>query len=275
MKRDLSGWRVLVTGASSGIGRAVAVELLRCGARLVVVARRRERLMTIGNTEKAEESKKMAIVAGDITDPAVRAELLAAAVKHFGGLDAIVSCAGVGARGAFADSDPTVLRRLFEVDFFAPVELWRESLPLLREGRTPLIVSVDSILGYWGIPNMSGYCAAKSALRGIAESLRGELQELGIGLLTVTPGSTATEFHDQALDRRTRPVTAGRLAVTPESVARRIVRSMERGDQRLIPGVVARLAMTLARLFPVTFRCAATRAALRRHSDSPSIWNEK
>ena len=120
-KRDIQGSRAIVTGASSGIGRALAVELARQGARVVVTARREERLRELVARIKADGGEVEAVV-GDVTDPAIRKRLIDAALTRFGGLDILVNNAGAGAMGRFEDADPQRARRLMEVNFFAPIE---------------------------------------------------------------------------------------------------------------------------------------------------------
>lgn len=265
MRRQLSGFRAIITGASSGIGHAVALAFLRQGVRVVLVARRETRLQTLAE----QYPTQTVVVAGDITDAIVRHAAISAAKERFGGLDILVNNAGVGAHSPFETSDEATLRRLFEVNFFAPVEWLREALPLLRMGDQPLVVQLDSVLGFWGIPDMSGYCAAKFALRGFDEAIRGELQAMGVDLLTVSPGTTRSEFHENAIEKRSCPAGSTRFASSAESVARRIVRSIQRGDQRLVPSFFPRLAIWISRLFPVTFRYWTTRIVLKnRRKDS-------
>ena len=124
MKRDIADCRALVTGASGGIGRAVALELARQGARLVVVARREERLRALA-AEVAALGREIECVAGDVTDRATRLACLGRAEERFGGLDALVNNAGIGAIGPFAEASPERLRQVFEVNFFALAEMTR------------------------------------------------------------------------------------------------------------------------------------------------------
>ena len=103
-----------------------------------------------------------------------RSAALRRCVERFGGLDFLVNNAGIGALGRFADADADRLRRIMEVNFFAPAELIREALPELERGRRPIVVNVGSILAHPAIPHAAEYCASKFALRGLSESLRAE-----------------------------------------------------------------------------------------------------
>ena len=145
--RSIDGARVLVTGASSGIGRELARVLLRQGADLVVTARREERLHALADEFRAA-GRKIICVAGDITDASRARPSVACRAGVLGGLDILVNNAGVGAIGPFASATADRLRRVMEVNFFAPAELMRAALPLLRCGRRPLIVNIGSVLGH-------------------------------------------------------------------------------------------------------------------------------
>lgn len=247
-KRKLAGSRALLTGASSGIGRALALRLVGQGCRLLVVARRAERLAELVRTA-ASLPGQLEILAGDITQPQVRAAALARAREAFGGLDLLVNNAGIGATGRFIDAAPERLRRVMEVNFFAPAEMMRESLPALRQGVRPMIVNVASILGHRGIPLCAEYCASKFALIGLSESLRAEFSALGVELLVVSPGTTETDFFSSSLDAAETP-WSHRRGVSPDLVARRAVAAIRSGRHEIIVGPAGRLLVWTNRLFP-------------------------
>lgn len=247
-RRSIDGLRGILTGASSGIGRALALQLSRQGARLVLVARNADQLASLAS-EISAHGGQVQVVAGDICDGRVRQQAIETAVKHFGGLDLLINNAGIGALGRFADASPDRLRRIMEVNFFAPAELIRGALPELRRGRTSLVVNVGSILGHRGIPHSSEYCASKFALQGFSESLRSELRPLGIDLLVVSPGTTMTDFFDHNLERQPTPWPPQR-GVRAETVARRTVRAMRQGRHEIIVNWRGYLLVLLNRLFP-------------------------
>src|SRR4029079_8217356 len=114
--------------------------------------------------------------------------------------DLLINNAGVGALGRFEEAGAERLRRIMEVNFFALVEMARLAIPALQQGRRPLIVNISSILGHRAVPRSSEYCASKFAVQGFSESLRAELTRLKIGVLVVSPGTTATEFFDHAVE---------------------------------------------------------------------------
>lgn len=249
MKRSIAGSRILITGASGGLGRALALEMARHRASLVLLARREEKLREVAN-EVGELGGASRIVVGDITDPASRKLALDAAKEEFGGLDLLVNNAGVGAISYFTEADPDRLRRIFEINFFAPVELIREALPLLQAGRKAMVVNVGSILAHRAMPRYNDYCASKFAMRGWSESVRPELAKIGIDLLEVDPGPTATEFWSHLLEKQGDvPWTQG-YAIPASRVAALIVQAIEEGRRTLIPGFRAKWFVRLNRWFP-------------------------
>lgn len=247
--RPISDSRVIVTGASSGIGRALALELARQGARVLATARRQDRLETLVE-EAAAEGNSMEVVCGDLTEEEVRQRVVEAAGQRLGGLDVLVNNAGAGAIGRFDCAEPQRMRRVMEVNFFALVEMTRLALPLLKMGRRPMLVNLSSILGHRGVPYNSEYCASKFAVQGFSESLRTELAGDGIDVLVVCPGTTQTEFFDTALQGVGKPAWPEHTPVTAEEVARRIVAAIRRGDREIIPYFWGRVLCWLNRLSP-------------------------
>jgi short-subunit dehydrogenase len=232
--RELSDLRVLITGASGGIGRALAESLLRHEARVLVMARRAA-VLEEWRTAQQDAAPRIELFAGDVTHAEDRTAMLRLAEDRWGGLDVLVNNAGLGSLGRFADSDPAILRRVFEVNFFAAVELTRAALPLLRAGKSPLIVNIGSILGHRATPQNSEYCASKFALRGWSESVRPELRRAGIDLLLVSPGTTESDFYANTLSAQKSPPWHNPPPVPAAEVARQIVRAMERGNREVIP----------------------------------------
>ncbi len=243
-RRKIKAMRALVTGASSGIGRALALELVRRGAHCVLLARNEERLSDVAaECNAVQQGGQVAVVSGDVTDSEVRKLAIEKSVISFGGLDAVINNAGVGSFGRFADSSPERLRHIMEVNFFAAAELIRQSLPALLQGKNPIVVNVGSILGHRGIPRMHEYCTSKFALQGFSQSLRVELRGEGVDLLMVSPGTTDTEFYENVVHGRGNvPWNKGRG--TPVSVvAKKTVQAMERGKREIVPNVHGRMLL--------------------------------
>jgi short-subunit dehydrogenase len=257
-RRELRGARALLTGASSGIGAALARELARREVRLALLARRAQRLEALAS-ELALPAGALVCVAGDVTSAEDRRRALDACRDRLGGLDLVINNAGIGAIGRFDQASPQRLRAVLEVNFFAPAELIREALPLLKAGHQALVVNVGSILGYLGIYNYTEYCASKFALRGFSEALRRELARDRIDLLHVAPGRTRTEFFDHVLERNGPLPLPGTTGQTPEQVARLMVRAMIHGRRELVTGAGGRLLVALHRFAPRLADWAVTR----------------
>jgi short-subunit dehydrogenase len=247
-RRQLRGSRILVTGASSGIGRELTLRLARRGARLLVTARREDRLLTLAR-EVDSFGAQIVVRAGDLADSQLRQQLITDATQHFQGLDGLVNNAGAGAVGSFQQASPQRMRQLMELNFFAPVELTRLALPLLCEGRQPLVVNIGSVLGHVAVPKKSEYCASKFALRGWSDALRCELRPQGIQLLWVAPNTTRSEFFDRLLDAQG-DVARNPLAMSPVHVARRIESAMRHGRSQLILTCSGRALVRLNQLMP-------------------------
>jgi short-subunit dehydrogenase len=247
--RTIAGSRSLVTGASGGIGRAIALELARRGSRMVLLARREEPLRAAVAEIMAAGGAAEAVV-GDVTDATVRQAALNRAREAFGGLDILVNNAGFGALGHFEDAPPDQLRKIFEVNFFAAAELIRESLPLLKQGERPIVVNVASILGHRATPRNSEYCASKFALIGLSESIRAELAKVGVEVLVVSPGSTESEFFEHSIGHGRSTPWPTQPRVPAAAVAQATVRAIERGKHEIIPNFRGWLLCWLNRLAP-------------------------
>jgi short-subunit dehydrogenase len=243
-----SGKRILLTGASSGIGWYLASELVRAGASVVITSRREDRLqqlrLAFGNP------RKMISVPGDISDPAHRQRLIDTAVEKLGGIDMVFNNAGVGAVGPFENATQDRLRRIFEVDFFGVTELTRLAIPHLHRGVNPAICIVSSVLAHRAVPKKSEYCAAKFALRGWTESLRLELKPAGIKVVAISPSTTSSEFFDSMFDAdpANRPFRFG--AQSAEYVAHAILGAVRRGRRELILSPGGKALVWLNRLAP-------------------------
>jgi short-subunit dehydrogenase len=248
-RHDLRGARVLLTGASSGIGRALALELARHHARLVVASRSADRLDALAAEVRAAGGEAAAAPT-DVSDAAQRARLVEQAVAALGGLDVLVNNAGVGSMGWFADASEERLRRIFEVNFFSAAELTRLALPHLRQGTNPMLVNVGSVLGRRGLPGCAEYCASKFALSGWSESLRPELARYGVHVLLVTPGRVETEFRDNLLGRDVEFAWQRGRAISADRCARIIVRAMRRRRNEVVITAEGKLLLWANRLLP-------------------------
>lgn len=248
-RRTIEGARVIVTGASSGIGKALAIELANHGATLLITARR-EPLLNDLAANLRDRGAQVEVVAGDLTDADVRAKVVQQTLDTFGGIDILINNAGVGALGRFMNADEQRLRQVMEVNFFAPAELTRMAMPALRNGTNPMVVNIGSILGHRALPRMSEYCASKFALTGLSESLRAECVQMGIDVLLVSPGTTQSEFQEQMVERQGETPWSMSAGVTAEVVAKRVVRAMQAGRRHIVPDVRGWLLVFANRMIP-------------------------
>jgi len=269
-RRTLDGRVALVTGGSSGVGRAVALELARRGVHVLATARRADRLATLADEAAARGLVPIAHEAGDVTLPDVRRRLVDGAVERFGGLDILVAAAGSGAVGRFGDASPDTLRRIMEVDFLAPAELVRAALPTLLHSPDPAIVLVGSILGRHPLPMHAEYCAAKAALASLAGSLRLEFAADGterrpIDVLLATLGPTESEFWNSLVAGRRAEWSRGG-ALSAERTARIMVDALVRRRREVLPGWRAVGFSWAARLVPGLIDRALARRIRRGQS---------
>ena len=224
--RTLANRVVLITGASSGIGRALALELGRAGARLGVLARRRERLEELA--EELADHTNVVVLPCDITDEAACASSVDRLAERFGGIDLVINNAGLSMNALFEDTDAEVFRRLMDVNYFGSLHIARAARPYLERSRGGLVF-VSSVVGKRGFPTRSGYSASKFAVHALFESLRVEWRDKGIHVGIVAPGYTDTEIRERALGAGGAPrgrqgKTAGDM-MTPEQAAGAIIKA--------------------------------------------------
>jgi short-subunit dehydrogenase len=222
MTRDLNGRRILITGASSGIGKALAQQLAPLGARLILAARSEDKL----NEVAAGLASPPIVVPADVTKEDDRQRMLDRAVSELGGLDVLVNNAGIASWAHFTDSTEEILRQIMEVNFFAPAELIRKAIPILVSGVEPAVVNVASMCGRRAMPAWSEYSASKYALCGLTEALRGELARFDIDILLIIPGLTKSEFSQHFLKSEGRAKIEYDKGMPPEKVAAAIVKAL-------------------------------------------------
>jgi short-subunit dehydrogenase len=246
MGRDLRDRRLLVTGASSGIGRSIAEQAVRSGARVVLTARSAE---TLDDLVRQLGDRAMAVPA-DVTSPDDRHRLLDTVVERLGGLDVLINNAGVASFGHFAESTETVLRRVMEVNFFAPVELIRLAIPVLTRGTQPAVVNVASMCARRGMPAWSEYSASKFALCGFTETLRAELVRFGIDVVIINPGMTRSRLRANLLRNEGRYKFADDRGMDTDRVAAGVLRALVKNRAETVLGWDARWMLWVNRFLP-------------------------
>ena len=248
-RRKLEGLRILITGASQGIGRALAVAAARRGMKVLAAARSVPLLEELA-AEVRSAGGALETVQADVTSADDRRRMVEAAERHFGGLDVLVNNAGIGATGHFADGGPERLRSIMEVNFFGLTETTRVCLPLLRRGVTPAIVNISSIAAKRGLPARSEYSASKFAVQGFSEALRAELDKDGVDVLVVCPGLTQTNFSQNMIERKALIQMDHLRGMTSEQVAQVTLVSLARGRHDVTLTLQGRLLVLVSRFLP-------------------------
>lgn len=249
-RRVLENRRILLTGASRGVGRELALQLARRHARLLLVARSGEVLQPLVAELLSAGAKSAEALIGDVTRAEFRAEIIAKVQAEWQAIDVLVNNAGVSAHGHFDGHDEAILRQIMEVNFYAPTELTRLSLPFLAQSDDALIVNLGSILGHRGMPYNSEYSASKFALRGWSEALRTELHGRGIDVLLVSPGTIDTEFFSHLLTTSDSLPWGKQKGISPAAAARQIVRAIELRRTEIYPNWRGRLLVAVNRWAP-------------------------
>jgi short-subunit dehydrogenase len=228
---EFAGKTVWITGASSGIGRGIALALAQEGAQLILSGRNEAAL-----AEVSLACPGSAVVAFDVTDLAALPAIVARAEAVIGKIDLLINNAGIAQRSFVAATDMAVYRQLMEINFFAPVRLTQLVLPAMRTRGEGHIAAVASLSGKFGNPSASGYCAAKHAVMGFFDSLRSEVAHQGIGVTTIVPGFVRTAISVRALDGQGVAINGAvpDRGITAEEAAETIVAGMKAG-QREIP----------------------------------------
>jgi NAD(P)-dependent dehydrogenase (short-subunit alcohol dehydrogenase family) len=200
--RAIRGTAVVITGATSGIGRETALAFARAGAQVVAAGRREERLQELTKQIASEGGEALGLRA-DVADQAQVERLIERAVERFGRIDTLVNNAGVGIAARFEEQPLEDFRRTMEVNLWGAVFACKAAVPRMRTQATGgVIINVSSILGRRGLPYQTAYCASKFALAGFSEALRTEIMAEGIDVSTIFPGAIETEFWE-SLDNKT------------------------------------------------------------------------
>ena len=244
---------VLISGASSGIGEALAREAVARGSRVALLARSADSLEKLA----AELGEHCLATPADVTSASEVAAAVDLVERRLGPVDILVNNAGIGAYGAFLDADVDDIDRLMQVNYLGVVRLLKTALPGMVARRRGHVVTVGSIAGRIGAPFEAAYSATKFAVSGLTEALSVELSPFGIDVSLVNPGPVATPFfanRGHAYERE-RPKPA-----TPEQVAQTVIRAVERGRAESFVSPLMRQAVVAKSLVPPLYRWGTARA---------------
>lgn len=246
VRRAVEAKWAVVTGASAGIGAALAEQLAASGANLVLTARRADRLEELAAKLRNEYGIQTRTVAADLADPAAPEQLLAATEGSGIPIDILVNNAGFGYSGEFAKGDPAWQRKMVDLNCAAVVHLTRLFLPKMTERRRGYVMIVASTASYQPVAYMSTYAATKVFDRFLAEALAHEVAEYDIRVSALCPGPTESEFHEIAGTRE----MVGRGRQSAEEVARLGLEGMIQGKSWVIPYTAGKAMVFLQRFVP-------------------------
>lgn len=247
---------VWITGASSGIGEALAVEFSRYGVKLVLSARREDELERV--RQKLVWPENHLVLPMDVTDTDSFAAKVEQVRQHFGRLDVLVNNAGISQRSRISETDLSVDRRVFEVNYFSAIGLTKACLPWLTQQGGGRVVVVSSLVGELPTPMRSAYCASKHALHGWFEALRAEEYDNGISVTMVMPGFILTNVsinaitadggqHGKMDDHQAKGLSA-------EDLATQVVQAVQAGREQVIIAGREKVGIYLKRWFPSLYR---------------------
>src|SRR5438552_3108341 len=224
---DLNNARVIVTGASGGIGRAIAVEFGRRGARIALASRNKSALEEAAAMIKADGGSAIVIPTDVTVDGAVK-EMADAVIRELGGIDILVNNAGIGLTAPIADASSADVDKLFGLNVIAAAAAIRAVIPIMRAQGSGMIINISSMAGRVVIPRIGYYSASKFALTAIGDALRMEESHRGIKVMNVFPGTTRSRFGENRLGIRGRAAHQRVPPVPAEKVARRVAIAVER-----------------------------------------------
>ncbi len=239
---------IIITGASSGIGKALAFECARKGAKLILASR-----SGVCDPEIFEISSTIINFHTDVTKESDCESLIQKAIEKFGHIDVLINNAGISMRALFTEVNLDVIRQLMDTNFWGTVYCTKFALPYLLESKGSL-VGVSSIAGYKGLPGRTGYSASKFAMQGLLEVIRIENMKKGLHVLIACPGFTASNIRKTALSKDgtaqgETPLDEGRL-MTAQQVAVHIIHAIETKKERLILTTQGKMTVFLNKFFP-------------------------
>ena len=250
MQQPFENKVAVITGGTSGIGKALAVELLKSGARVAVCGRKQDALLAL-KQELATDA--LYTYVADVSKEEDCKSFIEHTIAHFGKIDILVNNAGISMRALFNGVNLSVLKQLMDINFWGTVYCTSYALPSILTNKGT-VVGVSSIAGYRGLPARTGYSASKFAMQGFLESLRTELLHTGVNVMWVCPGFTASNIRNTALNEKggvqgETPLEEGKL-MSAEAVAQAVTKAIAKRKRTLVLTGQGKLTVLLSKLLP-------------------------
>lgn len=248
----IEGKTIWVTGASSGIGKSLAMELSTYPCNLILSSRKEDELKKV--KEACNGSERIAILPLDLNHYDQMEGVAQKAISLFGRVDILVNNAGISQRSLIKDTDISVYKKLMDIDYLGTVALSKAILPHFVENKSGHYATVTSLMGKFGSPYRSGYCGAKHALHGFFDVMRMEHEKDGVKVTLVCPGFVQTNVAKNALTADGSPQLEDDVAtqngITPENAAHQIIKSIEKDAFEVYVGGKEIKGVYLKRFFP-------------------------
>ncbi len=261
---------IIITGASSGIGKALAFAFGQAGANIVITGRKKEPLFEVSDELTKQGINNLAIIS-DVSIEADNIEVVNKTVEKYGKIDVLINNAGISMRAMFEDCEVEVIKKVMDINFYGMVYATKYALPYIKETKGS-IVGISSIAGYRGLPVRTGYSASKFAMNGFLEALRTELLHTGVHVLTACPGFTASNIRVASLgaDGNSKGDSMrdeGKM-MSSEEVAQHILKSVKNRDRDMVLTLQGKMVVFLNKWLP-KLTDKLTYNALAKEKDSP------
>jgi short-subunit dehydrogenase len=261
---------VIITGASSGIGKALAFAFGQEGAKLVITGRKLDALNEVAQELNSAGIETLAVQA-DVSQEADNIKMVEETIKRFGKIDILINNAGISMRGMLADTDPAVIRQVMEINFYGTVYATKYALPYIK-ARQGSIVGISSIAGYRGLPVRSGYSASKFAMNGFLEAIRTELLHTGVHVLTACPGFTTSNIRSNSIGKDGNVLGESmrdeQNMMSAKECAEHILKAVKNRKRDLVLTGQGKLTVFLNKLIP-SFMDKMVYNTLKKEKDSP------
>lgn len=243
---DYSGKVIVITGASSGIGKESAIRFSKLGGSVVLVSRNKEKLEEVAK-ELSRYKSDVLVCACDVSQKEQVAQMSRQVMDKFGSVNVLVNNAGFGIYGNFVDLKVEDIESQMETNYLGMIYCTKEFLPKMLEQKSGHVVNVASVAASFGIPSMAAYCASKFAMLGFSESLYHELKGSGVGITVVSPIMVRTNFFDNKSFERMPRYT---MALDPKTVAKAVVRAASSPRLEIVTPQLVRIAIWFKQTLP-------------------------